>query len=310
MKKKLLVMLLIFLAILTAQAQTISYTSLTSYISGDYDFYSEAPLPVEAKISITGMKSSTYPYYLTVEPAIGARYLSRFGSGYYLPYTVYTTPSAPRNELYDYAGASSTSQVITGEFSKAAYGGSSSASDYNDMYFVATPGTLVPAGIYSGTFSVRLYRKAFKNATTPLTKSVQVYMHVPIYTELSVVPTGEIFDSAAKSASMNFGEMVEGASLSLDVLAKSNASYSIAITSTKGGKLTQNPDTGQYVPYTLKFAGAALALRQGAAVPAVSYAAWTSGNVARYTLEVIIGTHDILDQGYYSDNLMFTISGN
>ncbi len=311
MKNKFFFLILASMSALAAQAQTISFSSMTSSVSGEYDFYSEVPLQATARISISNMKNNTtYPYYVTVEPAIGARYLSKSGSGYYLPYTAYSMPSAPRSELYDFSNASSQSQVIAGLFSKDTSGGSTSATAYHDFYIVATPGTLVPAGTYTGNASVRLYRKAFKTNTTPINKSLHISLTVPIYTELSVVPSGGIFDTGAKSANMDFKEMTAGSSLSLDVLAKSNASYSIAISSTKGGRLARNPDTGQSVPYTLKFAGATLVLQQGVSVPAISYAPWTSGNIARYTLQVIIGAHDVLDQGYYSDNLTFTISGN
>ncbi|MDP2815955.1 MAG: hypothetical protein Q8O19_04685, partial [Rectinemataceae bacterium] len=181
MIKKYALLFVFSIAVLSVHSQTIAFTSMTSSLSGTYDFYSEVPLNAEARISITGMKNNkTYPYYITVEPAVGARYLSRSGSSYKLPYTVYTMPSTPRNEMYNNTGASSGSQVMEDEFSKAE-SGSSSATAYHDMYLVATPGTLLPYGTYTGSFSANLYRNAFKTSATPLSKTVNVSMVVPIY---------------------------------------------------------------------------------------------------------------------------------
>lgn len=302
----------LFAALATGAADaTYSFISVQSPLVGEYDFMTEQPIEGTVDVGISGMKAGeSYPYFIAFDHGPGQAYLTGPNASWRLPYTVYSSPVAPRTELKSAAEATSTTQVLTGLFARATAGSSETASATHRFAIVPTPGVYLPAGIYEGRITEGYYHTEFPKMGAHSFRDLTIRVTVPTSTELSLVELGGAFDPATTSAVLDFGQLVEGTRKSLDLLARSNATYSIAISSRHAGQLKQSPEQTAGVPYTLTFGGKRLDLGTGVPVAAVDNAPWTAGNASRYRIEIIIGAHGALASGFYSDIVTFTISGS
>lgn len=180
------------------------------------------------------------------------------------------------------------------------------------FYVILNAAQLPPAGTYTDSVLVSVYGGVVGSPSPTLmgSTSMSLAFTVPAVLALSLVPTGATFLPGSTTATMNFGAMSAGETGSMDLLVRSNSSYSISLQSQNGGVMAITlPGDTSTVPYTLTFAGAPVSLPAAAPTSVVTAAPPTSGAGARYPIGVTIGNLGTATAGTYQDNITITVTG-
>ncbi len=178
-------------------------------------------------------------------------------------------------------------------------------------YYLAIPSQspLKPSGSYTDTYSVN----AYEDTTLRTTASVTLTTTVPKTTELSQVATGQAFDSGQSNQSLNFGTLTSsgGTTLSYDLLVRSNAGYSVTLSSQNNGAL-KHAASGitQTLPYSFSVNSVSYNLTGSSTVP-VTVATGTGQTLTsgvRNTVSITPSSITDLDvlSGTYTDNITVT----
>ena len=173
-------------------------------------------------------------------------------------------------------------------------------------------GAIVPAGTYTGSFSVALYGGQAGSLPSFIESSLfNMSVNVQGYTEIVVVQADGLFNPASTSQLVDFGQMNEGSDGSLDLIVRSNTNYSVSVLSSNGSVLLNaDPSELTPVPYSLTVEGELVALAAGSVVSVVTSAPWTVTGEKRYRLYFKVLAYDMVAAGEYTDTLTFTVSAN
>ncbi len=282
--------------------------------SGGYDVYDAAEHIQSASIQIRS-RANLGPcnYYVVLNAGLSGNSSQRkMGRGSdRLDYNIYTTAS--KSNVIREFGVAGTSERISGVFSSL-IGGFQTAN--HDFYWTVTPQQVFEAtGVSFGdaSLTLQLYAElALGIYTNTDSETISFYATPDSSVNLSLVNTGAPFDSADVSQSINFGDMMSGASLSYDTVIRSNDGYTVKFQSQNSQGLAHtNPLLTYRVPYSMTFGGNSVNLTSGTQVQAASSTAVTPASGARFATTFTLGTLTGAEAaGNYSDVLTVTISAN
>jgi len=278
-------------------------------ISGlSYNAQSDNPVEAVVFVRIRQPLAYDYVYALSFDPGSDGRRLVGPDPAYTLRYNLLDTSVQPPRILKAWMDGIYPVDFPTGQFPAGTRN-----TNIEHPYTVIIPaGAIVPAGQYTGNFSVNLYGAPLgQQPALTSTRSFPLSVVVPEYTEIGLVQPGAPFYSTTASQTLDFGQLQEGDRQSLDLIVRSNVSYSVSVSSNNGSVLLNaNPAETMPIPYSLHADNKSVAMTAGLAQPIVSSAPWTAGGEARYRLDFSIGAFDMVSAGEYTDTLVFTVSAN
>ncbi len=231
-----------------------------------------------------------------------------------LGYQIYSASSLSASAiLKDFPAATNNSNVVRGNFSGGAGGGTSKNANYwfEIPLAGATTPLIVKAGTYTDTYQAKLWKGTLvSHGTSPHdTDTISVTVVVPALLRISLVPTGAGFNSSDTTETLNFGTLTTGASQGFDVRTVTNAGYALSVSSGNNGVLKHaNPSVTTTVPYNFKVGGVAFNLTTSASSPvAVANVPGQTGlNGDAKAFAVEIGNVDDKVAGAYSDTILVT----
>lgn len=246
-------------------------------------------------------------YFITFSSGQSGSFTQRIagdGAGHTTNYQIYDNTTS-RNTLEDLTASPSTSSVLSGTFPVSS-GWSTQTVSYS---YVVQTGQLPIAGTYTDSVGVTLYSGSLGAPTQEDAVNVSYNIQVNAVLNLSLVNAGGIFSPTSTSLSLDFGQLVQGASRQADLLVQSNANYAVAIQSTNGSLLKiQDPTDTSTIPYTMSFGGTAVSLPAGTPVTVVSTGIPTTAAGDRYPMVVTVGTVGMSNEGTYSDTISITVT--
>ncbi|AGH96178.1 spore coat protein U domain-containing protein [Pseudobdellovibrio exovorus] len=196
--------------------------------------------------------------------------------------------------------ASSLSDTLSGTFS--------GSNDTTEVYYrpYIDPNTYLRFGQYSQNFVIKLYQGDLSSPNLQNTSSVTLSFNQSRKVDLSLVGTGAAFNPFSVSQSLNFGNLEEGATRSVDLVLGYNAGYKISVSSTNAGRI-HNDQKSTTIPYTLTLNGSSVSLQPSPSmVLSASGVSPTGGQ--RIPIAVTIGNMTGAAAGTYTDTITFTVS--
>lgn len=306
--KMILAVLLLSCALVTAGAQEIFRLSPKAINGLSYDAQSDNPTPATVIVRIRQALAEDFAYALSFEPGTSGRRLIGPDPSYTLAYELLDTSYNPPRILKAWMDG-----LYPGDFPAGLFPAGTRNTNIEHPFLVIIPaGAIVPAGTYSGSFSVDLYGSLVGLPPAFIsTDTFSLSVTVPEYTEIGVVQADAPFFSPSLSQTVDFGQLEEGDQESLDLIVRSNVTYSVSVSSANGAALLNvDPAEPTPIPYILDANGASVSMTAGLAVPIISTAPWTAGGEARYRLNFSIGAFEMVAAGEYTDTLTFTVSAN
>lgn len=143
---------------------------------------------------------------------------------------------------------------------------------------------------------------------TPLrNRNFQFRVNVPPQIDISMVNRGGGFDINDTSQTLNFGLLQENETLGFDMIVRSNAGYSISLSSTNNGQL-KHVSQNYFVPYGLKVNGVTKDLSSSSSTPVevANAPGLTPPSGVVQQVDVQIGSVDNKLHGQYSDFIVVT----
>ena len=280
------------------EAQTFRFLSNTASVTGSYSADTGLTLVRTETIRHRQAASS---YIVTFPPGQSGSFTNRqLRSGANaLQYQVYDNLTA-RNVLKDLTAGPTSVEVLSGSFVASG----STWTTQNQSFTIYVPaGQAPPAGTYTDSLTLGLYpgtaaAPGTRADTLPYTVSVTVTKALAI----SLVPHNAPYDAASTALTLDFGTLSTSGVMSADLVAKSNAVYSVRVSSANGGLLvtTGSADT---VPYVFRVNGTPVALPAGAAQIIATGAPATPSGGTVYLFGFTIGNVGWPSDGTYTDVL-------
>jgi hypothetical protein len=138
--------------------------------------------------------------------------------------------------------------------------------------------------------------------------STTVSVSVPSFVELYLLDPGAPPEAGQAAYSLDFGALSPGQTQSVELLVRSNESFSVSVQSANEGSLALQEGGGGVIPYQLSVGGSPVDIGGGAAVPVLSSAGPTDLAGRRYPIGVEIGNFGFVPNGVYQDNVTFVIT--
>lgn len=178
-----------------------------------------------------------------------------------------------------------------------------------DYYFAVLPATMPSPATYSALMEVSLYTGAWPSGTKVSTESFTLKAKVGQHLDVAVVEVDGAFSESATSLSLDLGTLEANGSASADIIVRSNLSYTLSLTSTKGG-LVNLSDSKSIVSYALSVdGGAAIDLPARKKVAIASGQPATYRNTQGYTILVTIPqSSDLPTAGTYTDTITISVA--
>ena len=213
--------------------------------------------------------------------------------------------SVSMNVLLDIGDSPTIANVLFGSF-----GASASWQTVIVSFTLIIPADqYVPKDTYADAFDVTLYSGDLTTYLSEDTANVGVSSVVPEIVEVSVIPTGAAFDPLATQLDLDYGLLVDGESLTGDVVVRSNAVYTLSLQSANRGVMVHaTPSETSEIPYDFRFTGASVSLTSNQATDVVVDAAATDTAGVRYDFEIIILPFGMATEGNYDDSITIEIS--
>jgi len=300
--------LILSCALAAAGAQEV-FRLAPNAISGlSYNAQSDNPTEGTVFIRIRQPLELDYAYAVSFDPGTSGRLLLGPDPSYTLGYELLDPRYNPPRILKAWMDGIYPDDFPTGLFPA----GTRNTNIEHPFSVIVPAGAIVPAGTYSGSFSVNLYGAPVGSPPVlTSTRNLPVSVVVPEYTEIAVVQVGAPYFMPTPSQTLDFGQLEEGDQESLDLIVRSNVSYSVSVSSANGSALRNvDPSEATPIPYLLEANGVSMSMPAGLAVALVNTAPWTAGGEARYRLDFRIRAFDMVSAGEYTDTLTFTVSAN
>lgn len=227
-------------------------------------------------------------------------------NGATLPYNLYKTATS-MTMLRTVEDASSLSQVLNGSVTRNG--------SVNLSYFFK-PGslsssTLTRAGLYKDTLSLDVQSGDLNDLSAEAINTLQVNINVPKLASLSLVNSGDSYDSNSTNKTLDFGELSENEDMTFDIIVLSNAGYNLSVSSLNRQVLQLQgapPRTDSQIGY-LFYANSSLKnISSINPVSIMTGSGVTSVQGVRIPVKVAIQSVDGKDPGIYQDYLTFTIA--
>lgn len=188
-----------------------------------------------------------------------------------IPYQLYTN-NGLSFQAKDYNNLTSSNDVIQGGFQTGTNLNQTVNYYLVIPYNASTNQALYGAGTFTDTYQVNIYLG--NNVATYLTpsdsKNVTVTVTVDPMIALSLVSSGGSFQALSTNRNINFGTLYEGQSSVFDLILKTNAGYSVSVSSLNNGHLHSiGAGTTSLIPYRLYVNSANTNLASSATTPFV-----------------------------------------
>ena len=242
---------------------------------------------------------SSFNYFFSCYTSPSSRFASL--GAYRIPFFVYKSGVTPLAEILPWDHSLTYFNALWGMVSRKG-----TASQSYDI--VPEVGHWVPAGLYTGNIKFELDEGIPGQDDLQGSVSPAISIRVIPITDISLVTSGTIFDVNAVKSQLDFGELVAGTERSLNVLVRSNKTWSLSVIAPSKGYMTST-STETPIPYLFYFGGRLVDISSGSAslIP-LSY--WTASGQNNYQLKFVIGALDNVDPGLYTDNLSIVITAN
>lgn len=219
--------------------------------------------------------------------------------------------SSNSNILKDLTTATA-SQVITGTFAA----GTSGATNHHSFSWTITPQLVRNAttSVYSDTAALTLYTGILNTIWLQVdTKSITFQSAVDSDVDLALVDSGTAFNVTDTLQTVDFGNLVSGATAGFDLVIRSNDGYKVTLQSAnKQNMVIQNAAYTDKVAYSMTVGGTSVNLSSGAAVSPVAAAAATTAQTG-VVLPVVVTLGTLTGQetaGTYQDVVTVTVSAD
>ncbi|MCR9203641.1 MAG: spore coat U domain-containing protein [Halobacteriovoraceae bacterium] len=168
--------------------------------------------------------------------------------------------------------------------------------------------TNLPSGSYNDIITAQM-RPIFGNLGS-VTRNFQVSLNLPPEIDISLVSPGGVFDPSQTNYSMNFNVISQGDSRQVDLKVKSNAGYSLSLSSQNGGAL-KHLGENYTIPYQLKVNGTTKSF-SGPGTPMVigTGTGNTPAQGVNFALSVEVGDPSNKLAGNYEDVITVTATSN
>lgn len=168
--------------------------------------------------------------------------------------------------------------------------------------------TNIPTGSYSDLITATIEPR--RNNVVSASTSFQVSLNLPPEIDISLVNPGGVFDPSQTNYTMNFNEISQGDSRQVDLKVRSNAGYSLSLSSQNGGSL-KHLSENYNIPYQISVNGTPRSF-SGPGAPLVLGTG--SGNTppqgVNFALSVEIGDPSNKLAGNYQDIITVTATSN
>lgn len=168
--------------------------------------------------------------------------------------------------------------------------------------------TVLPKGNYTDLITATA--RPDRNNVVSTTKNFQVSLNIPAEIDISLVNSGGTFDPTKTSFTMDFNVISAGDTREVDLKVKSNAGYSLSLSSQHGGAI-KHQSSNFSIPYQMKVNGG---IRQfsGPSVPLVigTGTGNTPAGGVNFSLSMEIGDPANKLAGPYEDVITVTATSN
>jgi len=201
---------------------------------------------------------------------------------------------------------SSANQVLSGNFP---VGSKTSAKVDLDFIVYLNTAPMPPPGTYVLSLRADLYPTVYQPSGTPDDSATfSISLTVPQVLDVAVLQPMEAFSASTTSQTLSFGILSAGASRSVDLMARTNAAWSLSLASANGWALANTAD-GSKIDYAITLSGSAIATVPGSPLLLVSTAQPTYTALQRLPLTFTIGALGLLPtEGTYVDTITVTLS--
>jgi spore coat protein U-like protein len=201
-------------------------------------------------LEITKGEGSCDQYYMTLDNGnAGSSQIRSLQAGpSFFPIQFYKDNSV--TQILKSEFEASASDILSGSFS----GNTQQARSEFYVSLKTTENRLNAFGNYTQSYNLKLFEGPFGQGILRDQKNILVNYLQSRITELSLVPTGSIFNRSSRSQSLDFGQLTEGSTRGFDIVMLHNAGYSVSINSLNGGKL-KHETKKNYVIYQLTIDG-------------------------------------------------------
>jgi len=268
--------------------------------AGGYHCFTATAYPNTVNFTITKVGNGAASYAVTAGTSLNTGTYTRKlkSGGNLLNYQLFTT-SAMSYQLKAPTTAT-VNEVISGSLT-----GGGQVLPLSFIFYIA-PGQVVPPGTYTDQVTVSVYQ-AYNSTGTPYTsKTITITAVVTADAAISIVPTGNPFNSSSPNLTLSFGTLSSGLIRSCDILIKQNNNCTVFFGSDNNSVLKQVPATADQISYTASSSGTPINLTQPGSTPLPSgMSVGPDGN--RYPLSITIGTVGAVGAGTYQDRITFTV---
>ena len=175
----------------------------------------------------------------------------------------------------------------------------------------------VPAGIYTDLIEADLFLNWNRDAPEadpqqPELDSLGLNFSIEVLPYLGLsLTTSNSFVAQAESYSMNFGNIENNESHSIQVIAKANVPYTITASSEHNGHIKHEMST-ELIPYVMSFNNQGVDLSGSSTVPVelVNYPGMTPSTGNAYPMTISFGLVEGYQSGNYQDSISFEITAN
>jgi len=263
-------------------------------------------------VTIEDKNKKECDYAVTFTSGGGSSYQRRIESGANsLRYQLYKDAGLTQ-VLKDVPDITNSTEYITGYFPDGATATQTVTFYVQIPLDLATQPAIRPAGTYSDSFSVKVWQGTYPAFTSNLkdSKGINISATIQKLIELSLVNSGGAFNSAQTNYSVLFGTLpTSGATQGFDLLVRSNAGFSVSLSSQNNGKL-KHSSANSTVDYNLSVNSAPVSLVNSQTLPVqvASGSGQTSLGGATHAMSITTGTTDLSIAGSYQDLITVTIA--
>ena len=214
--------------------------------------------------------------------------------------------TSPAFRLATNGSPTSKDQVLSGNFP---VGSSQSAKVDFDFVVYLDTAPMPPPGTYVLSLRADLYPTAYLPAGTPAdSATLSISFTVPQVLDVAVLQPMGVFSPSTTSQTLSFGILSAGAARSVDLMARTNAAWSLSLSSANGWALANTAD-GSKIGYAVSLSGSPIATLPGSPLLLVSTAQPTYAALQRLPLTFTIGALGLLPtEGTYVDTVTVTLS--
>lgn len=213
---------------------------------------------------------------------------------------------SPTSRLATDGNPTGKDQVLSGNFPVGS--GQSAKVDFDFVIYLNTA-PMPPPGTYALSLRADLYPTAYQPSGSPAdSATLSISFTVPQVLDVAVLQPMGAFSPSTTSQTLAFGLLSAGSARSVDLMARTNAVWSLSLSSANGWALANTAD-GSKIGYGVSLSGSPIATVAGSPLLLVSTAQPTYTALQRLPLTFTIGALGLLPtEGTYVDTITVTLS--